>query len=48
MVILNSLRSARKMLSSKKCSPIDDFINAGILPLLMDYLTSKYNERYCD
>lgn len=36
------------MLSSRKCAPIDDFIKAGILPLLIDFLTSKYNDKYDD
>uniref|UniRef100_A0A2S2NCU0 Importin subunit alpha n=1 Tax=Schizaphis graminum TaxID=13262 RepID=A0A2S2NCU0_SCHGA len=40
---LNCLKYARKMLSSRKCAPIDDFIKAGILPMLMDFLTPKYN-----
>lgn len=34
------------MLSSRKCAPIDDFIKAGILPMLMDFLTPKYNNEY--
>jgi len=43
---LNCLKYARKMLSSRKCAPIDDFIKAGILPMLMDFLTPKYNNEY--
>lgn len=43
---LNCLKYARKILSSKKCAPIDDFIRAGILPLLTDFLTPKYNDKY--
>lgn len=43
---LNYLRHARKMLSSKKCAPIDDFIKAGIVPLVIDFLTEKYDEKY--
>jgi len=34
------------MLSSRKSAPIDDFINSGILPMLVDYLTSKYDDKY--
>lgn len=34
------------MLSSKKCAPIDDFIKANILPLLIEFLTPKYNDEY--
>lgn len=34
------------MLSSRKNAPIDDFINAGILPILVDYLKSDYDDRY--
>lgn len=45
---LNCLKYARKMLSSRKCAPIDDFIKAGILPLLMEYLTSNYDDKYND
>lgn len=45
---LNCLKYARKMLSSKKCAPIDDFIKAKILPMLMEFLTSKYNDKYDD
>lgn len=45
---LNYLKYARKMLSSRVCAPIDDFIKVGILPLLMDYLTSKYDNKYVD
>jgi len=45
---LNCLKYARKMLSSRKCAPIDDFIKAGILPMLMDFLTPKYNNEYDD
>lgn len=43
---LNCLRYARKMLSSKKCAPIDDFIKAGIIPLVIDFLTAKYDTKY--
>ncbi|VVC37270.1 Importin subunit alpha,Atypical Arm repeat,Armadillo-like helical,Armadillo-type fold,Importin- [Cinara cedri] len=42
---LNCLRYARKMLSSRKCAPIDDFIKAGILPLVIDFLSSKYDDK---
>ncbi|XP_050429823.1 importin subunit alpha-1-like [Adelges cooleyi] len=42
---LNCLKYARKMLSSRKCAPIDDFIQAGVLPMLMDFLTTKYNDK---
>lgn len=42
---LNCLRYARKMLSSRKCAPIDDFIQAGILPLLTEFLTPKFNDK---
>jgi len=45
---LNCLKYARKMLSSRKCAPIDDFINAGILPMLMEFLTPKYDNEYDD
>lgn len=45
---LSCLKYARKMLSSRKCAPIDDFIKAGILPMLMDFLTPKYNNEYDD
>lgn len=34
------------MLSSRKCAPIDDFIKADILPVLIDFLTSKYDDKY--
>jgi len=34
------------MLSSRKCAPIDDFIKAGILPMLTEFLTPKYNDKY--
>lgn len=36
------------MLSSRKCAPIDDFIKAGILPMLKVFLTSKFNDKYDD
>jgi len=45
---LSCLKYARKMLSSRKCAPIDDFIKAGILPMLMKFLTPKYNNEYDD
>lgn len=43
---LNCLRYARKMLSSRKCAPIDDFIKAGILPLVIDFISTKYDTKY--
>jgi hypothetical protein len=43
---LNCLKYARKMLSSRKCAPIDDFVKADILPVLVDFLTSKYDDKY--
>ncbi|XP_050532907.1 importin subunit alpha-1-like [Daktulosphaira vitifoliae] len=42
---LNCLKYARKMLSSRKSAPIDDFIQAGILPMLTEFLTHKYNNK---
>jgi len=43
---LNCLKYGRKMLSSRKSAPIDDFIKAGILPLLVDFLTPKFDDKY--
>jgi len=42
---LNCLKYGRKMLSSRKSAPIDDFIKAGILPLLVDFLTPKFDDK---
>lgn len=44
--MLNCLKYARKMLSSKRHAPIDEFIKADILPILMDFLTAKYDDKY--
>lgn len=45
-LMLNCLKYARKMLSSRKCAPIDDFIRADILPLLIDFLSPNYDNQY--
>lgn len=44
--MLNCLKCARKMLSTKKHAPIDKFIKADLLPILMDFLTEKFDNKY--